>query len=273
MNLTDYDKEQIALIKKWEQKEPGVIDMALGVVMDPIAKIFNKIVPNKVIENALTGANAVAQFLTDADDVKRDGKVNQIKELREKDLQLCDSLANTVHNWAVGIALIEGGAVGVGGIAGLAADVPAIIILALRTIHKIGLCYGYEVNASNEEAEKAYALSILAAANANSMQEKAGALIALQKLNVMVQKNALKKITEMAAAKNPLAKGFLGVKEVAKMLNINLTKRKTAQIVPILGAGIGAAMNSTFINDIAWAARRSFQKRHLADNQLINIEN
>lgn len=187
-------------------------------------------------------------------------------------MQLCDSLANTVHNWAVGIALVEGGAVGLGGIAGLAADVPAIIILALRTIHKIGLCYGYEVNASNEEAEKAYALSILAAANANSMQEKAGALIALKELNVMIQKNTLKKITEMAA-KNPLAKGFLGVKEVAKMLNINLTKRKTAQIVPILGAGIGAAMNSTFINDIAWAARRSFQKRHLADNQLIDIEN
>ena len=63
------------------------------------------------------------------------------------------------------------------------------------------------------------------------------------------------------------------VKKVAKQLGINLTKRKLMQIMPIIGAGIGAAVNVSYINDIAWTARRSYQLKWLADNEYIDANN
>ena len=87
----------------------------------------------------------------------------------------------------------------------------------------------------------------------------------------MIQKNTWKKIGEMAS-KNFLAKGILNIKQIAKIIGINLTKRKAGQIIPVIGGGIGAAMNGSFINDIARAAQKSYQKRWLSDNGLIQME-
>ena len=41
------------------------------------------------------------------------------------------------------------------------------------------------------------------------------------------------------------------------------------QAIPVVGVGVGAAMNAKYLNDIAWAARRSFQERWLRDNGLL----
>lgn len=35
---------------------------------------------------------------------------------------------------------------------------------------------------------------------------------------------------------------------------------------------MGAALNASFINDIAWAARRSYQRRWLEENKVIEPE-
>ena len=44
------------------------------------------------------------------------------------------------------------------------------------------------------------------------------------------------------------------------------------QVIPIVGAGVGAAMNGSFIRDIGYAARRQFQERWLVDNGKLIIE-
>ena len=59
---------------------------------------------------------------------------------------------------------------------------------------------------------------------------------------------------------------LITIKSLAKQLGINITKRKAIQAIPLIGAGVGATMNIAFINDICWAARRSFQERWLIDN-------
>ena len=50
------------------------------------------------------------------------------------------------------------------------------------------------------------------------------------------------------ASKNFLAKGILSIKQAAKMIGINLTKRKSLQSIPVIGSGVGALMNGSFIN-------------------------
>ena len=76
-------------------------------------------------------------------------------------------------------------------------------------------------------------------------------------------------MTEAAKSKTSLPALIVAIKALAKQLGINLTKRKVAQVIPIVGGGVGAAMNVAFINDVAWAARRMYQERWLMVNRRI----
>ena len=271
MKQSDYLMQQYTLIKAWENEEPGVVSKTFGKLLSPVGKLISVVVPEKVIESAINAANAAAQYLTDTDDVLRDGKVESIEELRTKDLKLCDQMADSVHNWAVGIATAEGVAGGFVGLPGLVADIPFITTLALRTIHKIGVCYGYVADVSNAEEEKAFVLGVLAAANASTLGEKASFILGLKQISLLIQRNAWKKLAEMGSA-SILAKSIVSVRQAAKLIGVNLTKRKASQSIPFIGGAVGAALNASFINDIAWAARRSYQRRWLEDNKVIEPE-
>ncbi len=271
MKQSDYLMQQYALIKAWENEEPGVVSKTFGKLLSPVGKLISVVVPEKVIESAINAANAAAQYLTDTADVLRDGNVESIEELRTKDLKLCDEMADSVHNWAVGIATAEGVAGGFVGLPGLAADIPFITTLALRTIHKIGVCYGYVADVSNAEEEKAFVLGVLAAANASTLGEKASFILGLKQISLLIQRNAWKKLAEMGSA-SFLAKSIVSVRQAAKLIGVNLTKRKASQSIPFIGGAVGAALNASFINDIAWAARRSYQRRWLEENKVIEPE-
>lgn len=265
--ISQYEENQFNEIVKWEQKVPSVVSMVLNTALKPVTMLVQAVIPSKAIKGALVASNWLAESLTDSKDIKRDGKVNSIKELQHKDLELSDKLANVVHNWANGIATAEGGAVGLAGLPGMVADIPALITLSLRTIHKIGLCYGYECKT---EADKRFVYGILSAAGANTVEEKTISVATLQAMSVTISKMTWKKMSEKAMSnKYGIEAAVLTIKALAKQLGMNITKRKAAQAIPVIGAGVGAAMNLAFINDVSWAARREFQKRWLYDNKKI----
>jgi len=56
---------------------------------------------------------------------------------------------------------------------------------------------------------------------------------------------------------------------VATTLGINLSTRKMAQVVPFLGAAVGAGVNAAFQNDVAAAARFAYRARWLEVNERI----
>jgi len=268
--ISTYERGQFNEIEKWQQETPSVVAQAVNKALKPVSWLVSAVIPTKAISGALVAFDGVAQFLTDSNDIMRDGGVDSIEELRHKGLELSDKMANEVHNWANAVAMAEGGALGVVGLPGIIADIPALITMSMRVIHKIGLCYGYECNT---EAEKKYILGIISAAGANTVEEKTVAISTLQAMSVVITKTTWKKMAEKAAQnKWGIDAAILAIRTIAKQLGINLTKRKSLQAIPLVGSGVGAAMNLAFINDIAWAARRSFQERWLADNGKIIIE-
>lgn len=262
MNI--YESNQLNKIREWEKEEPLVVSQAIGSATKPVSWIANKIVPQKAIQGALAGFNSVAKALTDENDILRDANVSSINELRTKDLQVSDKLANNIHNWAIGIAGTAGGVAGFFGLPGMVADIPTIITFALRTIHKIGLCYGYK---TTTQEDNLFVYSVMSAAGSNSLKEKNMAIATLKELNVKLLKQTWEKMAEKAAQEKMNGEAFLMViKALGKQLGINLTKRKALQAIPFAGVGVGSAMNIAFINDICWAARRCYQKRWLMDN-------
>ncbi len=265
--LNNYEQRQVKLIKEWKNTEPSIVSQGIGKVLSPLTWAAEKVIPEAAIRGLLDFSSTIAEWLTDTSDILRDGKVNSVKELKTKDLKLSDELANEVHNWAIGIATVEGGVTGTTGLPGMAADIPSIITLALRTIHKIGVCYGFEVKTKED---RDFIRSIMAASGANDMSEKLAALATLRSIEVTIAKQTWKKMAEAAAQKQMSKEAaIIGLKNLAKQLGVNLTKRKALQTIPIVGAVVGASVNGSYIQDVGWAARRAFQERWLIENKKI----
>ena len=122
---------------------------------------------------ALDLANLAGKSMADSKRILRLAQVESVEQLRHIPLRRSDMLADGVHKWAMGLAAAEGGATGLFGIFALPVDVPAVVTLALRTIHKIGICYGYEMLGEDDQH---YIYAILSSSSANSIEEKAAAL-------------------------------------------------------------------------------------------------
>lgn len=268
-SLTKYESTQCSQIQEWKNETPSVMPKTIDVVTKPVTWLINIIIPQKAIEGVLEMCNEVAEILPYINKLKKDANVQTLEELKHKDLELSDKLADQVRKWAIGVAVLEGAATGATGLKGMAVDIPALITIGLHVIHKIGACYGWTCQS---EDDKMLVMSILSVAGSNTMKEKNAALLTLRQINTIIIKTTWKKMAENAA-KNKLSKeaAIITVKKISKDLGEKLTKRKMKQALPIIGAGVGAAMNVAFINDIAWAARRTFQERWLIENNKIVV--
>ena len=190
--------------------------------------------------------------------------MKSLAELRTHDLEKSDRIAGSVHRWAIGAAAVEGGAAGAFGIFGMAADIPAIVVLSLRTIHKIGACYGFEAQSPQD---RDFVLGVLSFSSANTMEEKTMALMTLRSVEVTVASRTWRSIAQTAGQQAVGREaGIMVTRSLAAQLGIKLTKRKMLQAIPIFGAVVGALVNGWFIKQVSWAARRAFQERWLLEN-------
>lgn len=249
--LTPYEKMQIGEIRQWKAKEPGVVNKLAGTALNPLTKILQKAIPEVLIAEFLGFSQSVAKTFVDSSDIEIYAGIRDIKELRGRNLKLSDDLADKVHKRAVALAAAEGAGTGVLGLPGLLIDIPSLITLALRTIHKIGMCYGYE---GTDENDKIFILSILSISSANSTAEKSEALRVVRSIHNTLADEAL----------------YIMLRQLGERLSVNLAKRKALAAIPLVGAVVDGSVNGWYINDVAWTARRSFQERWLIDSGKVN---
>ncbi len=254
-DLNAYEKEQIRAIERWKAEPPGVLAQAAGLVLAPLAWLGRVLIPAQAVETALATGHAIARDTSGSRDILARTGVERIGQLRGQDMPLCDMAADSVQNRAVGAAAAEGAAAGALGFVATPFDIPATVVLALRTIRRIGLCYGFE---DATEAEERFALAVLSAAGANSVEDKRLAIAVLGSVAEW------RGVAEMAAGRQLSREAtILGLRALARQLSRNLTRRRALGSIPVLGAATGAAVSAAFLNDVAWAARRSYQERWL----------
>lgn len=263
-SLRKYERGQLREVDAWKAKEPSVVDKTMGIAIEPLAWVVRQVVPDAALMGALKLARQLSSMTVDTEDVQRDAGVARISELKTKGLDLSDRLADEVHNWGIGIAAVEGAATGFFGIFGAPVDVPALITICLRTIEKIGVCYGFECKTKQDED---FIMGILAASGANSVEEKLAALAGIRTVQAVLMKQTWKKMAE-TAAKNQFSRegAIISIRALAKQLSINITKRKALAAIPWFGSAIGGSMNAWYLRDVGWAARRMFQERWLMES-------
>lgn len=261
----NYEKKQRKEIQAWKDAPPSITEQIIGTVFKPVAWLIGQVVPPSAVEGALRGADWLAQQTISKEQIFKDAGVEDEDSLRRSKLRELDALAESVHKWAIAVAVAEGGVAGAVGLAGIAADIPFLTTMAIRTVRAIGYCYGYT---SDTEGEREFVLGVLAAAGANSIQEKTAALMLLRELEVTLFRQTFKAMAERAAQQAFTQEAaIIAVRDLAKQLGINFSKRKMLQAVPVVGAAIGATVNWTFMDDVALAARRSYQERWFSDHE------
>jgi hypothetical protein len=261
--LSPYEQRQLQRLREWQARVPeGWLMRRLSSASGPVAQLAQKLVPVSALQLALTGANTLAARLASTEAVLRAAGVNELSELRQAPLERCDALADRIRRQAVGLSAAGGALAGVAGAPGLVLDVPALLTLALHTIQRTGLCYGYD---SLADAERPFAIGVFALASANTLEEKRAALEALRaqrEPDEAAFRDGLERAAQREFGKHA---AVFSLNNLAQKLGLNLARRKAAGIVPVLGAVIGGAVNASYLNDLAHSARYAFHARRFAD--------
>lgn len=232
---------------------PSLLPRAVRSVAKPVSLLTNRLIPAEIIEAAIRGADWAA-----SNSIRRAAIDHDFSSLED-----CDAAAAEMRRWALGYAVTGGGAAGAFGALGLAIDVPATVALALRTARLTGLCYGF---GADTEPERIYILDILQLAGANSKPERDAAIARLAEGRAGLGKEDWQKIVRLTGQTTGTV---AATQRVATTLGINLSTRKMAQVVPFLGAAVGAGVNAAFQNDVAAAARFAYRARWLEVNERI----
>lgn len=263
-------------IKQWEQDGPGWLAKVGNFILWPANKAAEMLIPNgvhdavaKAIEGFLLGISNLSQHTVNAADITGRIAANRAAFGKHPDLwqelTVVDQEAESCWNWNLGFAATEGGAAGAAGLFGLAADIPALFTIVIRLIQQTAICYGYD---PTKPEEQDYVIHILRTGSADDIKTKLEALMLLKQLEVILIKVTWKKMTAEFAAKQFSKLSLLAAtRQFAKSLGINLTKRKALQMIPIIGAIVGASFNANFANDVGRTAFMSYRRRWIAERE------
>lgn len=254
--LDEYVWARRAEIEHWLAAPP---DWGTRVMSRPgqvAAKAAQRLVPVAVLRASLRALDRAAGRFSGPRDVLQWAGVERIEDIAAFELQRCDELAHRVERRAMALGGGGGAAFGIGGAAGMVADVPTLLALALRTIHRNAYCYG-----EDWQGEGGLSIGVFALASANSFDEKQLAWEALRSDRELLDaawRDGVERVAERELAKDAAQ---FSLKTLSGRIGLHLGKRKAAGVVPVIGAVIGGVVNAGYIRDIARVARYVLQDR------------
>src|SRR5436309_899856 len=148
-----------------------------------------------------------------------------------------DKVADSVIRGGMKMAAVEGAGLGLGGIITIVPDLGILSAITMRTIQKLSLIYGFEMNTDEEMADL-----WIAAASA------AGVDISRELLEKGVVKRFVPKVIQRIAAR---ASG-------------EIVEKWAGRLIPIASSAIGCALNYYFVRAWGERARAHFRAKHLA---------
>jgi hypothetical protein len=266
-NLTPYEQRVREEIAAWQEEKVGAFSRAMNVVGRPVERAYEH-VPEEyqqalgaAVVGALEAMKDTSRWTySDRRVVKRARKlgleVESCRELGGCELEDLDRLARSFFTSNKVLAALEGGGF-------VLAEIPALFFPSFRTIQQIGACYGFDMEdpemlpvvmnifnagtAASGGVAKAKALAdIRAAATA------LGAGWTYKKVAEGTHTGVLIQVLQERARHLP--------KDIAG----NITRRKLAQALPLVGAVFGAGFNYWFMSNTARGSYMVFRDLHLA---------
>lgn len=267
-----YEIKALNEIKEWETLKPGLVLKTIDAVGKPVT-VFIDNVPGPLrvtVEKAVTGfiemLKDISYWTYSENNIIKKAReaglnVHSIPDMAHQDIRDLDRIARRFFNSGKIIAALEGAGCGMGGLALVAADIPVIMGILFRTIQQIGSVYGFNMK------DPSMTPVIMAIYNAGCSNSASAKTDALGEINiaaaVMMGKAAYTKAA--ARAKSSLFLKFIEQSSgiVPAQIAKNITQRKMMQLIPVIGAIMGAGFNYWLMSSTMTSAYMIFRKLHL----------
>lgn len=272
MNYTGYELKVLDEIREWEEAKPGMVIKALDLIGKPITMMIENVPGSTriIIGKAITGFMHMLKDIsywtyTENSILKKARKagldVASIHDLADCDIEKLDALAREYFTANKIIAALEGAGCGLGGLALIAADIPALFGISFRSIQQIGSCYGFNMQ---DPDMLPVIMGIIHAGSGFSVAVKSSVLadmhIAAAALAGKAAYGKLAERTKTALMIEILKKSSRSLPgQIAK----NISSRKLGQAIPIIGAALGAGFNYWFMSNSITAAYMLFRKLNI----------
>jgi hypothetical protein len=147
-----------------------------------------------------------------------------------------DEIADQVIRSGMKVAAAEGAGFGLGGMLTIVPDLGILSAITLRTLQKLSLLYGFEINTDDEVADL-----WIAAASA------AGVDISRELVEKEVVNRFVPKVIQRIAAK----------------ASSEVVEKWAGRLIPLASSAIGAGLNYYFVRAWGERAKAHFRQRHL----------
>lgn len=231
---------------------------ATGKTLARVARVG--LTPNGVVKKHQRRGHAVERLL----DI-RSLDLEQVDHVRGRNLDLAYAAIGAASGAGTGFFITggevavssgAGAAPGAGVVAGaIAADLAAVIGLSSRAVGQVALAYGYD---PDDPTEKAFVASVINLSAAGSTAAKEAAFADIVRLTGLLVRG--KAWTELN--KSVLARA---AQEFMKAIGRNLTKRSLGKLVPVVGIGVGAAINFATLEGVVDSANIAYRRRFLLE--------
>ena len=172
------------------------------------------------------------------------------------------SVASLAITGAEVSSTVSGGATAGVVVLAIAGDVSASLALLGRAIAEVAVHYGYD---PNEPEEEIFLMTVLSYSTASSLQGKVTALAALSRLSQQMMRHAAWRELQ----RDVLVKV---IQTVFKSIGVRLTQKRLAQVVPVVGGAVSAALSYDMLDRALRDSTRVYRVRHLAEKHGLSFD-
>lgn len=260
------DSDLLSAVRAWRDRPPAADLRGLPTVSVPVLGRLRGLLPAGSAQRLLSLSYLAALRTTRPDRLLAAAGVDTLAALRRRPLAQAQAQARRLAKRDLALAAGTGTAFGFAGAAGLAADAPTLVVLALRSLIRVGYCHG-------EATGPALAAAIFALASADTVEEKQRAWRAAvgaragSAADVAVDDAALRDGLERTAEREFAKQALSGsLQKLGLTMVQQLGWRKAAGALPLIGAAVGGAVNARFVARVVEAAVQVHAARRLAED-------
>lgn len=243
--MTNYDQLMRQELQAWQRqmmRKPGLFNRLSKTMQDKI----NSWIPEKVHQALTVTIKQMIRGVLFGAEVTTRVKSDPLS------LEDCDQLAEDRIRIYQTTAAAEGAVTGAGGLLLGLADFPLLIAIKIKLLFDIAAMYGHSVN---DYRERVYILHIFQLAF-SSDQHRKNVFLTMKDWEEKA-KNLPEDIHQFEW--RPFQQEYRDYIDLAKM----------AQLIPVIGAPVGAVVNYRLIRKLGYTAKMAYHMRWVESHQLI----
>ena len=255
---------------------PNVSRQLLGRRFNTVNNVAHFVSPDlteKVSNYFYDRLNQFSNQTSSVDAILNEAGAKDLEELTQ-DVDRSKRISQALGEQNKWIATVQGAVSGASGMLGTAIDIPASLLMALRTIYQVGRSYGFDLS---KEDDQEIVQHIFRQIDLSLIAEKQTLLLGLKALSNTLKTHDISQLQAMLGSDNDMSaiKQWLSRHEgeakwewMNHLPKISILERLT-KLTPLASAGIGAVYSHRFVEDVNQKAQEAFShaRQYLIQHQ------